>query len=326
MGDFNRRTMLRGTGMLGMMTLLPGCSRFTGGESEEAAPFFTRINKPIGLQLYALGDELTADIPGVLKLLASMGYGEIELPSLLGKTAPEMRELAAAAGLTIASLHIPPAPFAPGQTLTFQNDPDEIAEIARALGITQVVAPIPVVPEGFAFRKGEDFPATFTREFSAVGLDHWRAMALRFNEIGAAMKERGLQFAYHNHNMEFAPVEGSTGWDVLVSDTDPALVKFQFDIGWAATAGLDPAPLIEGLNGRLLSVHVKDIAADNKPGFYFGTSPAAVGSGTIDWQAVLPACEAAGVAHYLVEQEPPFTTTRVEAAAQSIAFLKAVTA
>jgi len=314
-----------GAGALGMAALTSGCSRFTGGE-EAASPFFARIGKPIGLQLYALGDEIQADLTGTFKAVADMGYGEIELPSLLGSTAPELRALADSAGLKISSLHIPPAPFAPGQTLTFQNDPDEIAAIAGALGITQVIAPVPLVPEGFAFREGEDFVATFTREFSAAGLDHWRHVAARLNEIGAAMKQRGLQLGYHNHNLEFAPNQGSTPWDVLVAETDPALVRFQLDIGWAATAGRDPLAILEQISGRVLSVHVKDVAAGLQPGFYFDTKPAEVGSGTLDWAKILPAAQAAGAEHYLVEQEPPFAIPRTDAAAKSAGYLKTLVA
>jgi sugar phosphate isomerase/epimerase len=326
MTGFDRRSLLRGTGMIGMMALLGGCSRLAAGEDDAAQPFFTRIGKPIGLQLYALGDELTADIPGVLKTLAGMGYGEVELPNLLGKTAPELRAMADAAGLTIACLHIPAMPFAPSDGLTFQSSPDEIADVAGELGISHVVLPFPILPAGFAPGAGEDFPTAISRAFGGVGLDHWRMVAARFNEIGAAMKARGLQLAYHNHNLEFAPLEGTTPWNVLMAETDAELVKVQLDLGWVATAGLDPVAELGKLAGRVVSVHVKDVAADNRAGFYFGTSPAAVGSGTIDWKAVLPACEAAGAQHYFVEQEPPFTTTRVEAAAQSAAFLKAVTA
>lgn len=326
MTGFDRRTMLRGMGAIGMAGMIGGTSRVANGQVP-GQPFFTRIGKPIGLQLYALGNDIAADLAGTFRAVAAMGYGEIELPSLLGSTAPALRALADEAGLKIASLHIPPAPFAPGQTLTFQNDPDEIAQIAGELGITQVVAPIPIVPEGFAFREGEDFPATFTREFSAVGVDYWRRMAERFNTIGEAMKARGLTFAYHNHNLEFAPTPaGPSPFDVLLSRTNPALVKFQLDIGWAVTAGHEPVALIEAMARRLVSVHVKDVAADNQQGYYFGTSPTEVGSGTIDWARVLPACHAAGVQHYFVEQEPPFTIPRAEAAAKSVAFLKTLEA
>ncbi len=320
---FDRRTLLRGIGAMGAAGLIGGCSRF--GDNAPAA-FFERLGKPIGLQMYALGDDIHDDLAGAFRMVAEMGYGEVELPSLLGSTAPELRAHADAAGVKIASLHIPARAFAPSDTLTFEGDPDAIAAIAGDLGIDQVVIPFPILPSDFALGEGEQFPSAITRTFEALGLDHWRASAARYNEIGAAMKERGLKLGYHNHNLEFAPVEGSTPWDVLVAETDPALVQFQLDIGWVVTAGRDPVAALEALSGRLLSVHVKDVAADNKTGFYFGMSPTEVGSGTIDWSAVLPAAEAAGALHYFVEQEPPFALPRPEAAAKSLAYLKALEA
>lgn len=303
--------------------MLGGCARFA-----DTAPttFFDRIGKPIGLQLYALGDEIRADLAGAFRLVAEMGYGEVELPSLLGSTAPALKGFADAAGVKIASLHIPAKPYMPSDALNFDTAPDEIAQIAGDLGIDQVVIPFPILPDGFAPGEGEDFPAAISRVFGALGLDHWRMTAARFNEIGASMQERGLSLGYHNHNLEFAPNEGSTPWDVLVAETDPALVKFQFDIGWAVTAGRDPVASLQQLAGRVLSLHVKDVAADNQAGFYFGLSPTEVGSGTIDWAAVLPAAEAAGTQHYFVEQEPPYSMPRPEAMAKSITYLKSLEA
>jgi len=43
-------------------------------------------------------------------------------------------------------------------------------------------------------------------------------------------------------------------------------------------------------------------------------NPTEVGSGLIDWPRVLAAAQTAGVQHYFIEQEPPFTRSRLEAA------------
>ena len=318
--QINRRHLLQSIGAGWLALYLGGC----GGAAEAPAKqkFFERIGKPIGLQLYALGDEIRADLPGTFRAVAAMGYGEVELPSLLGSTAPELKAMADAASLKISSLHVPARAFVPGDGLTFEAEPDIVAETATALGITHLVIPFPLLPTGFAIAEGEGFPQAIERTFRALGADHWKATATRFNEIGAAMQERGLTVAYHNHNLEFAPGEGGRAWDILVAETDPALVKLQLDLGWIVTAGEDPLAMLNAHKGRITSLHVKDVAADNQPGFWFGMSPTQVGSGTLDWATLLPAAAEAGVQHYFVEQEPPFAMPRPEAMQKSADYLK----
>lgn len=314
MTEFGRRTVLNGMGAPGI------------AGTAEAEPFFTRIGMPIGLQLYALGDEIRADLGAAFASVAAMGYGEVELPSLLGSSAAELKRLADAAGVKIASLHVLAQPFTPADTLTFEAQPDAIAQVAQALGVHDLVIPFPLLPADFALGAGEDYPAAINRAFAAVGLDHWRGCAERFNIIGTEMQRHGLNLSYHNHNLEFAPVEGTTAFELLMQETGPELVKVQLDVGWVVTAGHDPVTILQALAGRVQSLHVKDVAADNQQGYYFGSSSTDVGSGTIDWTQVLPAAVAAGAEHYFVEQEAPFAIPRAEAAARSAAYLKTLVA
>lgn len=153
----SRRTVLRGMGIMGATALIPGCS---GGETPAAAgKFFERIGKPIGLQLYAMGDEVGNDLPGTLAQVKAMGYGEVELPGTYGKDPAEIKAAADAAGIAVSCLHVPAVPFDPSRDgLTFQMDPDEVAGVAQALGITKLVIPFPILPEGFAPGADEPFP------------------------------------------------------------------------------------------------------------------------------------------------------------------------
>ena len=319
MTSFDRRTLLRTTSAAGLVILLAGC----GGAEQAPAPtrFFERIGKPIGLQLYALGDEAGTDLGATLAAVKAMGYGEIELPGLYGQTPADIRKLADAAGLPIASLHVPAAAFVPGNDLTFEAAPDTIAQAAETLGVKQLVIPFPILPDGFAMGEGEAFPAAISRAFSGTDLAYWQRTAARFNEIGAQMQERGIPVAYHNHNLEFAPLGDTTPWAVLMAETDPALLKVELDLGWVAQAGLDPATMLTELGPRVTSLHVKDVAKGGAQSFYFGATPTEVGSGRIDWASVLPIAADIGVAHYFVEQEPPFTIPRPEAMEKSAQFL-----
>ncbi|MCB2065009.1 MAG: sugar phosphate isomerase/epimerase [Erythrobacter sp.] len=317
----DRRMFVGALGAAGLGSLLGGC----GGAQTEAAstPFFERIGKPIGLQLYALvGQDPVADPAALFAQVAAMGYGEIELPNLLGQEPAALKAAADAAGLPIASLHVPAVPFAPGDGLTFQHDPDEVAAIAATLGGGQLVIPFPVLPDGFSLNAGEDFPSAIARAFAGATLEHWQATAQRFNAIGQAMKDRGVTVAYHNHNLEFAPLGETTAWQVLLSETDPEHLKLQLDLGWVAQAGLDPETVMREAGSRVTSLHVKDVAEGGAQSFYFGATPTEVGAGRLDWAAILPAAEELGVAHYFVEQEPPFAIPREEAMQRSVDFLR----
>ncbi len=322
--NMDRRGILRGMGVMGAMAVLPGCSQ---GEPQAQARFFERIGKPIGLQLYALvGQDPVADPAALFAQVKAMGYGEVELPNLLGQEPEALRQASDDAGLPFASMHVQAAPRGPNAGLTFQSDPDELAELANTLGIDQLIIPFPVVPDSFVPQEGEDFASSMSRAFADAGEDHWRAMAENFNTYGQQMKDRGITLGYHNHNLEFAPLGDTTGWDILLGATDPELVKIQLDLGWVAQAGRDPVAELRALAGRTVSVHVKDVAADSGESFYFGMSPTEVGSGTLDWASILPAAEEAGVVHYFVEQEPPFAMPRAEAMAVSLAYLQGLEA
>jgi sugar phosphate isomerase/epimerase len=126
--------------------------------------------------------------------------------------------------------------------------------------------------------------------------------------------------------MEFAPVGGSSGLEILLKNTDPDFVTFELDVGWVAAAGVDPAAVFAKHKGRFSLMHVKDIKADTKPNFTLQMDPTEVGSGKLPWKTLLPAAYAAGVRGFYVEQEPPFARPRIEAAKISHDYLAGVTA
>lgn len=321
----SRRAVLRGMGVMGAAAFIPGCSG--GNTPAPAGKFFERIGKPIGLQLYAMGEEVGNDLPGTLAAVKGMGYGEVELPGTYGKDPTEIKAIADAAGIAISCLHVPAVAFDPSRdSLTFVMDPDEVAAVAQALGITKLVIPFPVLPEGFAPGADEPFPVAIERAFAGVGIDHWQRTAERFNQIGSEMKDRGIQVGYHNHNLEFAPLGDTTPFAVLMGETDPDLIKLELDLGWVAQAGLDPAAVLREQGSRVTMLHVKDVAAGGANSFYFNATPAEVGSGRLDWKTILPLAAEVGVEHYFVEQEPPYTIPRAEAMTKSASFLQTLEA
>lgn len=313
----SRRSLMAGIAVTGALAMLEGTALAAGRKT-----FFARVGLPVGLQVYTLGDEAGRDVDATFAQIAAIGYREIELPSLYNRKPADLRAAADKAGLAISSLHIPPVMRGMGGAgLTLGSAPAEIADALGALGARRAALPIAPFPDNFRPQPGETMQATIGRTFAAAGADHWRRTAAMLNEKGAALKPLGVALGYHNHNMEFAPVNGTTGWDILVKETDPAAVHFEVDVGWVATAGRDPAAFLRRHRGRVAQLHVKDVAAGNTTNFALSMKPAEVGSGTLDWAKILPAAYDAGVRHFYVEQEPPFAIPRIEAARKSYAYL-----
>lgn len=318
----HRRSFLGAVAATGAL-VVSGCA--TTGKS--ATPFFTRIGKPIGLQIYTLGDDVAKDVSGTLAQVAAIGFRDIELPQLYGLAPAHVREAADAAGLKLSSIHLAAMPGMGGtDALSMLSPMQRIVNDLGALGITSAVMPIAPFPAPPVPRAGESFQAAIGRLFTEAGADHWKRTADILNEKAAALAPHGIAVGYHNHNMEFAPIGDTTGWDILVARTDPALVKFEIDTGWVATAGMDPAAFFARHAGRVKWMHVKDVRATTQANFALAMDPAEVGSGKLDWSAILPAARAAGVEHFYVEQEPPFTIPRIDAARKGHDFLAGIVA
>ncbi|MDZ5649499.1 sugar phosphate isomerase/epimerase [Nitrospirillum sp. BR 11828] len=285
-------------------------------------PFFKDKGLPIGLQLYTLGDLGEKDLPGALAAVAAMGYRAVELPGFYGRTAGDMAAALKAAGLVCDSAHV--TAQGSGVAPSLSGDLDALVRDAHTIGLKFIVMPMFTVPARLgAPRAGEGFGDFLARVAAQFTADDWKAQAAFLNDKGAMLKRAGLNLAYHNHNPEFAPVAGgtATGYDILLAETDPDLVKMEMDAGWVAAAGLDPVALLRAHPGRFRLMHVKDVKAGTAPNTLLKMDPAEVGGGTLDWRRILPAAHAAGINHFYVEQEPPFARPRLEAARLSADYL-----
>jgi sugar phosphate isomerase/epimerase len=312
----NRRGLLTGLAATGAMAMIS-----SPAAAAQRKGFFERIGRPIGLQLYTLGDEAGHDLNATFDQVAAVGYRDIELPSLYGRSPREIRGAADRSGLSISSLHLAVSTRGQPTGLSLTSPPAEIADSLGALGAKRAVMPIALFPDDFRPGPGENIQAALGRAFAAAGADLWKRTAALLNERAAALKPVGVSVGYHNHNLEFAPIGKTNGWQILVKECDPALITFEADIGWVATAGVNPLRFLEQHRGRITQLHVKDVAQGNTPNFALSMRPADVGSGTLDWARILPAAYKAGVQHFYLEQEPPFTTSRLDAIRHGYAFL-----
>ena len=107
---------------------------------------------------------------------------------------------------------------------------------------------------GTASRPGQRYGET---------VDGYRRAAEDFNRFGAAARARGLRFYHHHHPEEFAVENGTRLYDVLLEETDPRLVFFEFEIFWSHVGqtrfpGFKPYEYPWNMPERFPLFHVKD--------------------------------------------------------------------
>ena len=250
---------------------------------------------PLGIQLWTVKSVAEKDVEGTLRKLYAAGFREIEFAGYYGRSPADLGKTLRDIGLVPTSTHAGAGDIA--------KKGDEIIRDAKAVGVKCIVASSPgVTPEK------EKLP--WEERMKAVDLNDWKWNAELFNKFGKQVSEAGMVFGYHNHTAEFKKFEGKTALDHLFSMTDPAHVKVQLDVGWVTVAGEDPIALLNQYKGRVISLHVKDVAkrgADGKE-----PPSVAVGEGVVDWKKVIGTAKANGVKHYFYEQEEPFTRPILE--------------
>jgi sugar phosphate isomerase/epimerase len=276
-----------------------------------------------GLQLYMLGDELEEAFEERLLEISTMGYHKVEIAGLLGRPVQEWSAALSRANLKATSAHVPSFSDSGGKSL--ETHLDEMIEQSSMLGVRYMTVPLFHIPHRLRKMKaGEARRPFLVRAGHAMTLEDWKANAAFLNKCGEAILDAGMQLAYHNHNVEFANVGSVNGMEVLLSETDPDLVCFELDVAWLAAAGYEPVEFMQQYPGRFRLMHVKDVQGVVSPNTSLQIDTTSVGSGILPWPEILQAASEAGVSEFFVEQEPPFATTRISAAEQSIRYLKSL--
>jgi sugar phosphate isomerase/epimerase len=283
----SRRDFLRvsAAGALGVMAFSQYSCR---NASKKAASTVAAepVSYNIGLQLYTVRDAMAEDVPGTLKKVADAGYKYVELADYSdGKfynyTPLDFKKLVNDLGMEILSSHTQ----VEGVGVTMDNA-RKMAEDHAVLGAKYCLQPWIV-------------------EEMRTSIATYQRMAANWNQIGAIMKEFGMQFGYHNHNFEFATVEGKVPYyDVMLAELDKDLVVMEIDLFWATKAGQDPVEMFNKYPGRFPLWHMKDMYT-HQPPFYdvIKDDIAPVGEGVIDFKAILAAKEVAGMKYMIVEQD-----------------------
>ncbi len=226
--------------------------------------------KRCGVQLYTVRGEMQKSVEATLAKVASIGYKEVEFAGYFGRTPRQIADALKANGLTAPSVHIPLA--------------DLMADTNKALDAMQVIG-----------HRYAVMPWLDPKERTSI--DNYKRLADQFNVAAAATKTRGIQFAYHNHDFEFATVDGEVPYDVLLARCDRALVQFEMDLYWTNKAGRNPLDYFAKYQGRFPLVHVKDMKGDG--------SMTEVGAGTIPFAKYVAKAPQAGIMYYFVEHDNP---------------------
>lgn len=231
---------------------------------------------PIGLELYTVRDRFARDPAGTLKEVAAAGYREVEIGP--GSKPGALEQDLRAAGLTAPSGYF--------------DEPKTLDDWKKAVGQAH--------DYGLQYIVVGDNPV--------LNAEAWRRRADFYNQCGRVSKQAGIQFCYHAHFHELAKVDGTTGYDIMLKNCDPDLLKMEMDIFWVTYAGADPLHYWQLYPKRFPLLHIKDLRKGVKvsPQKDPGSSPnpfAPVGRGRIDWQRIFAHVHEAGAKHIFVEQD-----------------------
>ncbi|MCX4671709.1 sugar phosphate isomerase/epimerase [Streptomyces sp. NBC_01381] len=233
----------------------------------------------IGMHLYTMRTALAQDFAGTLEQLAEIGYATVGVSGRHGYGAADIRRMLDAVELRAVLEHVS-------------------YDTLKGAGLSQALADLHTL--------GAKWPVVPSLPGALHTPDGFREAAREFNRIGQASRDAGLgRLLFHNHGTDHVVVDGTSLYDILVTETDPELVGFELDVYWATKGGADPAEYFVRHPRRFPALHVKDMAADG--GF------ADVGSGTLDFAAMFDNAQVGGVRQWLVEHDSPtdpFATAR----------------
>jgi sugar phosphate isomerase/epimerase len=228
----------------------------------------------VGLQLYAVRDEMARDFSSTLRRVAEMGYKGVEFAGYGKVSSKEMAALLADLGLRAFGSHV-------GLLLLEQNLNYEI-DYCLDIGCPYIA--IPTLTPQWRSRDGSDY----------------RRLAAYLNTIGQRCHQQGISLVYHNHDFDFVQDgqnEGQYLLDILLAETDPTYLQLELDSGWAAYSGVDTLSYLQKYAGRVPLIHLKDMTSQR--------TFAEIGDGTLDIAAYYKAALASGTRYYLVDNDTP---------------------
>lgn len=287
----DRRTFMKQAGILTSAAFL-GLTSFS-----------EKSKYKMGLQLYTIREPLSKDLKGTLKKVAALGYENLETygfdgaqKKYYGFDAKEFQRILLDHNLISTSGHYDLNSFLIKPEDDLNRYVDQCIEGAHALKQNYITWPW-LDPESRTIEK-------------------FKLVAEKLNRIGERLKNTNISLAYHNHDFEFIEQNGQIGYDVIINETDAALVKLQLDIYWSVhSSKLSTHELFSKQPGRFVMWHVKDM--DKKTRDY-----TELGNGSIDYKPIMPDASLAGMENYFIEQGGNFFKDPMQSIADSAAFMK----
>jgi sugar phosphate isomerase/epimerase len=298
--EYKRRDFLKLTTALSAGLAL---GPFANGLAGCSTALKASVNNNFGLGLYTLRDELPKDVKGVLTQVASFGYKKIEsyehdrLGIYWGMKNTEFKKLMDDLGMRLVATHC-----------QVHIDTEKKADEAAAIGMEYLIAP--------------SLDGMIGKPENKFTLDDYKLAAEGLNKAAAICKQKGVRVAYHNHDQTFLPVNGTFPQDILLQNTDKENVDFEMDMYWVVTAGQDPEQWLKKYPNRFRLCHVKDRKKGVSP--TDRESSVVVGTGSINYAAILKTAQQNGMRHFLIEQEAYEGTTPLAAVRSNAEYMKSV--
>lgn len=245
----------------------------------------------IGAQLYTVRDccKTAQEFKDTLQKLYEFGYRDVQV-SGINLPVKEIREICDEVGMKIIITHCHPD--------RILNETEAVAEEHKILGCNYV---------GLGA-----LPTQYERSSEGI-----KRFVEDFNRAGRILKDYGMSFHYHNHSFEMEKSEGKLWFDTMIEESDPEVFFFILDVYWLQHGGLSPVDYINKLGKRIKVLHYKDFAIrDWKQKF------ASIGSGNLNWDAIIDASLKQGIPYAMIEQDSDFLDDPVSELGRSFAFLK----
>lgn len=264
-----------------------------------------------GIQLYSVRDDMKQNPRATLEALAKMGYRYVEHANytdrkFYGFSATDFKKILEDLGLKMLSGHTVMGKdhWDPNRK-EFTDAWKKTVEDAAVVGQELVISPW--LDE--SLRKTYD--------------DMLRYMEV-FNKSGELCKQSGMRFGYHNHNFEFTQkLNGQTVYDIILAQTDPALVAQQLDMGNLYGTGADAYRIIQDHPGRFISLHVKDEIRAGKGEMNDGYESTLLGKGVANTKLITDLGKKSGGAlHFIIEQESYQGKTPLDCAKEDLRIMK----
>ena len=306
--NVDRRTFVTGIAGLAGAFAVGGCRSVPASTSSSAVASRSPAawSDRMGLQLFTVRDQIDRDFEGTLAAVAAAGYKEVEPTSYSNLTPAQVRGALDRAGLAAPSTHV-----------ALTQGPDLERQLAGYQQMGHRWAMARAGGGGGAGRGGGRGGPP-----SPQTVDSVKRQADLYNQIGAAGRQYGVRVLIHNHTGEFEPFADSpmTPYDVLFTNTDPALVAFELDIGWATVAGQNVLALFAKHPHRFPLWHVKDMAGlaaltsmTTQGERQRAAKIVPVGLGEINYRPIFDHAADAGLEHYYIEQDTAPDTGSLDA-------------